>query len=903
MNHRSRSLLTGAALASLAIVSPALAEVTPQRTWTTLVSSNGHGAVVVELQPSGGAQIHHFREHIFATEEPLIDASGNDVFVNGKPQSVFARDLLFDTYFGLRANGDQRWLKSLAVDLDASGFEGTTAGGTGGTGIVRMVQRWNNLEATQYVFAPFGLEHAGFVMIARIRNTGSSSVSGVSTFTLNNFHLGFGRPGANQETGEEYETIAYSSTHDAFEERGFAGVMVSRALGGSTHHGASDAASPAGSNVWQIVENGGTASLPDLAGEAPTANGSVSAFQKDHGALAAGQSVWFGVASAHHGDPFAAATVEGWLSAWVAGRAPEQILDDERTAWASFQAGLTLPSGLTPEQEALYRQSAVVLRMAQVREDEMYLRAVLTDDATPRRTRFGTTLGGPPAALPAVVKHRGKGAVLASLPPGEWTYAWPRDGAYAIIGMSLAGMQTEAKAALEFYLNAEGGRFRNYSELSTYGMPDYRISLVRYHGFGVEETDYNDYGPNLEFDGFGLFLWALRTYTDVTNDASLRSSYYDEYTTRVADALVALVDPATGLIRKDSSIWESHWNGRERSWTYTNITAARGLCDAAALASAEGDAVRAATYAAAGESLREAIATRLTDGNGALASNAEELAAGQGYWDAAVLDGIAMGLFDPTGPIATATLSGIHDHLHTNAGVGWARNDDNFDNGANDVSPWGSEYDDAEWVITDMRGAVALRMKGDTAFSDQLIEWVRRQSAVNYLEVAETYDQNTGAYKFNAPMVGFGAGAWIISVNHALGGYAVEPACGAYYQESGTGGTGGTGGSGGTGGAGGTAGTGGGGGTGGAAGSSGSGGDAGTGGTGPAGAGGTDTGGSAGASGVGASAGGGGAAYAAPGEDDGGCGCRTNESNASGVGWAGLLAAIGLLAMRRNRAR
>ena len=48
--------------------------------------------------------------------------------------------------------------------------------------------------------------------------------------------------------------------------------------------------------------------------------------------------------------------------------------------------------------------------------------------------------------------------------------------------------------------------------------------------------------------------------------------------------LVALVDPETGLIRADSSIWETHWNGRERRWTYTSVTAARGLCDAAELA-------------------------------------------------------------------------------------------------------------------------------------------------------------------------------------------------------------------------------------------------------------------------------------------------------------------------------
>jgi MYXO-CTERM domain-containing protein len=892
---RSRIFLSVAAMAvACAGATISHAEVTPTRTWTTLVSSNGHGAVVVNLSPSGGdAQIHHFREHIFATEEPQIDAAGNDIFVGGRPQQVFARDLLYDTYFGLRANGNQGWLKSVPVDLDASGFEGTVAGSTGGTGIVRMVQRQGSLDVTQYIFAPWGLEHAAFAMIARVRNTGASAATGVSIFSLQNFHLGFGRPGPQYETGEQYETIVYDGARHSFEERGFAGVVVSRGLGTVSHHGASSAASPPSQNVWQIVQNGGSANIPDLDGAAPTADGSVSVFQSDVGTIGAGQEAWFGVVSAHYGDPFGAATVEGWLDAWVGGRSPQQILDDERGAWATFQAGVSVPSGLTPEQEVLYRQSAVVLRMAQVRESETYLRPYLTNDGDVRRTRFGTTQGGPPAALPAVVQHRGRGAVLASLPPGEWTYAWPRDGAYAIAAMSAAGMKAEARTALEFYLRAEGGRFQSYSELNGYGMPPYRISLTRYHGFGVEETDYNDYGPNLEFDGFGLFLWALRQYTDLTGDSSPRHDWLSEYTTKIADPIVALVDPATGLLRKDSSIWETHWNGRQRAWAYTNITAVRGLCDAAAMAQAEGSSTLATKYAGAAESIRDAIALHLTDPGGVLASNAEELAAGEGYFDAAVLDAVAFGLFDPTGPIASHTIAAIDQRLATSAGVGWSRNDDNWDHqGATDWSPWGSSYDSAEWVFTDMRGAVARRLHGDTAGADRLIEWVRRQATVNYLEVAETYDESSGAYKFNAPMVGFGAGAWILAASHAKAVYTVEPACGAYYPESGSdGGTGGTGGSGG--GGGGSAGDGGAAGseTGGTAGSA-TGGEAGVGG-----AAGSDSDAAAGGTGGGSGA----TTYVPPASDDSGCGCEMPGYEGSEAGVWGL--ALGVVAWVFGRRR
>jgi GH15 family glucan-1,4-alpha-glucosidase len=196
-----------------------------------------------------------------------------------------------------------------------------------------------------------------------------------------------------------------------------------------------------------------------------------------------------------------------------------------------------------------------------------------------------------------------------------------------------------------------------------------------------------------------------------------------------------------------------------------------------------GDDARAATYRAAGEGLRAAIATRLTDGDGAIASNLEELASGEGYWDAAVLDAIAMGLFDPAGKIATATLAGLDEHLRVDAGPGWSRNDDRWDHAnADDLSPWGGEYDSAEWVVTDLRGAVALRMAGETGRSAALIEWVTAQTAMNYGMVAETYDEVAGTYKFNAPMLGFGAGALALALADRAAG-AADPACGAYFDE------------------------------------------------------------------------------------------------------------------------
>jgi hypothetical protein len=779
---RGRSWLAVLTLVLCAVAGEALAEAAVQRTFQKLPSSNGHGAVLLDL---GQKRLTHFREHLYATEEPQLDANGAEVFSTGTPSVplvVSSRDLLYDAYFGLRSGGTQRWLTSEAVDLEASGYAAWASGKVGGTGIATMVQRVGSLEVTQFAFAPQGLPHAGFVLAVRVRNDSIGTASGVSVFSLHNFHLGFGRPGINADIDENGETVLRDG--DLFVERAFAGVIVARPLGAVARRSAWNLASPASENAYSVVNGGGTADLPDWAGPTSSAGtGWATAYQFNLGNIAPGAEAWAGVVFAHHGDPFADATVKRWLADYVGTSDARQLVEAEVARWATFQQALKVPAGVAADEEHLLRHSAVILRMAQVREQEAYMREFLTKDGEPRRTRLRAA-NGTAATLPATLPHKGYGAVLASLPPGEWTYAWIRDGAYAVAAMATLGMRSEARDGLAYYLKAEGGRFQAWDELKPYNMPPYIITLTRYHGFGVEETDFNSFGPNLEFDGFGLFLWALRHYERETGDTTLVTEHWSTVSTRVADALVGLVDPTTGLIRPDSSIWETHWQGRERAWAYTSLTAARGLCDAAALATRVGDTQAAVRYREAGLKLREAIARKLTDNAYALASNTRELGAGRGYSDAAVMDAIAMGLFDPAGKIASATLARLDAQLSTAAGAGWARNDDRTDHaGGPDLSPWGSEYDSAEWVIVDLRGAIAKRMAGDTARADRVLQWVKEQSLKNYLVISETYDEGTGAYKFNAPMAGFGAGAYALALAHRAS-TAADPACDAYFDES-----------------------------------------------------------------------------------------------------------------------
>lgn len=762
-----------------AVAPAARAEVAVQRTFLRLPSSNGHGAVMLDLEQK---KVSHFREHLFATEEPVIDATGADVFAGGQPRVIHSRDLLFDAFFGLRSGGTQRWLNTQDANLEASGYAPWTTGKTAGTGVAMLAQKVGTLEVTTYVFAPQGLPHASFVMALRVRNTGTAAVTGVSVFSLHNFHLGFGRPGVMSETDENGETVEL--TGDVFSEKGFAGVLSARPLGAVAKKAAWLGTATGSANGFSVVNSGGLQDLQDYTAQPASGTGWATGYQFNLGDLAAGAEKWAGVAFAHHGNPEAGATVRQWLADWAGASDAKTLVEAELARWEGFQKDtVKLPAGVSGDEESLVRQSAVVMHMAQVREGEAFLREWLTKDGEARLTRFKGT-NGAPVTLPGTVKHAGKGAVLASLPPGQWTYAWIRDGAYAAAAMATLGMRSDARDALAYYLDADSGRFRDWRELQSYSMPPYIITLTRYHGFGVEETDFNDSGPNLEFDGFGLFLWSLRHYEQVTGDTTLVDQYWDTVSTKVADALVALIDPETGLIRPDSSIWETHWNGRQRAWAYTSLTAARGLCDAAVLAERKGDADRALRYRNAGEGIRRALAEKLTDGNFALASNLEELKSGRGYWDAAVFDAFAFGLFDPKGKIATATLRGLDLRLSSPAGAGWQRNDDRYDHsGTADLSPWGSEYDSAEWVIVSLRGAVAKRLAGDTTRADRVLAWVRDQSLKNYLAVAETYDESTGKYKFNAPMVGFGAGAYALALAQRAE-TAEDPACGAYLDES-----------------------------------------------------------------------------------------------------------------------
>ncbi len=355
------------------------------------------------------------------------------------------------------------------------------------------------------------------------------------------------------------------------------------------------------------------------------------------------------------------------------------------------------------------------------------------------------------------------GQILASIAPGEWNITWARDMAYAVVGLVKSGHFAEAKAALAFQMGATANAYESYV-----GKP-YQISVCRYFGNGVEQSDSNADGPNIEFDGFGLFLWSLDEYVKASGDTVSLQAWWPTVKSMVADVLVLLQDPATGLIAADSSIWEVHWNGQQKHFAYTTITAANGLCSAARLATAAGDAADVTAYGKAGAAARDAVLKSLRAPDGTVAQSLEGLAAGSGWLDAAAVEAIDLGLFDPARGTALATLRSIEHGLVPPSGRGFMRDQT------------GGSYDSQEWVFVDLRMDRAMELRGEAANEASLFSWNTDQAIDNYGELSELHDATTASYTGASPMVGFGAGAYLIAL--ADRGTPATPTCGAFASE------------------------------------------------------------------------------------------------------------------------
>ncbi len=580
-----------------------------------------------------------------------------------------------------------------------------------GTGVVHVTRTYAGVAIDEYHFAPIGLAERASVMI--VKATRTSGAGAIDAYALFNYHLGSGGPAP----GSDAEQVAFNAPRDAFYEWGPSGVAFGYgSIGASNHHGATP------NNPYASLVSG--ANLADNAGTGGATSDAVAGLQASLGDLAIGASATAGWYTVLASDGQAQAAVDR-VRTWINARTADKILTDEIAAWHAWVTAP--PAGASALEATLAKQSQVVLRMGQVAES------------------------GKPA-----------GQILASIAPGKWNIAWVRDMAYATVALAKSGHVAEAKAALAFQMQATVGAYQQYV-----GAP-YQISVVRYFGDGSEESDMNADGPNVEFDGFGLFLWALDEYVAASNDTASLATWWPVVKQKIADVLVHLQE-ANGLIAPDSSIWEVHWNGKQRHFAYTTITAANGLCAAARLASKASDAASGTTYLAAGQKARDALLTSLRAPDGTLAQSTEGLAAGKGWLDAAVVEAINFGLIDPTRRTARASLRTLQAGLVPPSGRGFMRSD---------VGDW---YSSQEWIFVDLRAGHALSLHGDATASANLLSWNVAQASENFRELSELHDRVTADYAGESPMVGFGAGAYLLALLDR--GKPVVPTCVTFANE------------------------------------------------------------------------------------------------------------------------
>ena len=388
------------------------------------------------------------------------------------------------------------------------------------------------------------------------------------------------------------------------------------------------------------------------------------------------------------------------------------------------------------EQERhLWRQSEVMLRIAQSRE--------------PNRP-----------------DRHGKGLIVAALPDGVYFTPWVRDMAYALVALVRMGHQSEARAGLLAYFNAQPtGKMR----AETAGA-DYQISVVRYFGDGSEEPFFTEEGAtNIEFDDWGLALWALGEYLHKYDDPALlktptyRGPLYESARDFVMKPLLQNLEPfgQGQIVIADTSIWEEHQKDKKH-FAFSTAMAIVGLKGFAEVAHLAGD------EATRGE-IRNHVAQLETGLNAAFIRDGKlhgTLEEGvKNDIDGALLAIINFGVV--TDPVIVRETVERMELLKVASG-GYRRVRGTY----TDPAIFEYWYEQEEFLFVDFSLAEVDRRLGRNAESNAILKRIVSKAAADHNIIPEMYvavpctlfpgkiGDPTGAL----PMVGYGAGEYILHI-------------------------------------------------------------------------------------------------------------------------------------------
>jgi Glycosyl hydrolases family 15 len=425
---------------------------------------------------------------------------------------------------------------------------------------------------------------------------------------------------------------------------------------------------------------------------------------------------------------------------WQAGLAPQALARREIAEIERWRVKPTVH--FTDEKERhLWRQSEVMLRIAQSRE----------------LNRLG---------------RNNNGLIVASLPDGVWFTPWVRDMAYAAVALARMGHRDEARAALLAYFNAQPtGKIRE----DTRGA-EYQISVVRYFGDGSEEPFFTQEGStNIEFDDWGEVLWLLGEYMRKYAEPSLlstqtyRGHMYESARDYVVKPLLANLEKyGEGLIvAADTSIWEERQKDKKH-FAFSTAMAIVGLREFAAVAHREGDEATRA------EVLRQVILLE------------------KGFNAAFVRDGKLRGTLEEgmKNDIDGALLAIINFHVVTDPTVvrdtvermellkvasgGYRRVRSTY----TDPSIFEYWYERQEFLFVDLSLAEVYRRLGRTADAAAILKRIVDKASADHNIIPEMYvavpcrlfPGELGGPTGALPMVGYGAGAYILYVLDRVNG-------------------------------------------------------------------------------------------------------------------------------------
>lgn len=377
------------------------------------------------------------------------------------------------------------------------------------------------------------------------------------------------------------------------------------------------------------------------------------------------------------------------------------------------------------QERNLWRQSEVILRMAQSRESNH----------------------------PGRYNH---GLIVASLPEGGWFMPWVRDMSYAALALLRMGHKTEARWALEAYFNARPiGRVKNMVR----GFP-YQVSVVRYFGDGSEETDFGgEFAPNVELDNWGLVLTLLSEYVEKYHAAdfltanSVRGSVYLSARDFIVKPLIGNLDVfANGkIVAADTSIWEAN-SGSEQHFSYSSALAINGLRGFSKLAQMQGD-----------------FATKKR-------IDQEIALLEPGFDKAFIRNGIVHGTLEdnPVYNIDSAVLEAVNFSVVTDPNVIHntllAMEQLKMPSGGYRRIRGDRQYDKQEFVFCDFNWARNYLRLGQPEMAKPLIDQVVNRAAADHgfipemfvSEINNEYPGEIGAPTGSTPMVGYGAGMVVL---------------------------------------------------------------------------------------------------------------------------------------------